>query len=136
MPLSGECAVGNATISYCHLDHPGGSIGYRLECPTTSLAFITDTRAEITANYVDFIRDVDLLIHECNFPQGYDELAKLTGHSCIGPVCEVAKKANVGRLVLIHMNPLAAGEDPVDLPFGRSIFKNCDVAQDGQRIEL
>ena len=49
---------------------------------------------------------VHLLVHECTFADGLEDLAALTGHSCLTPVAELARDAAVGRLVLVHFNAL------------------------------
>ncbi len=95
-----------ATLRSFPLEHPGGSRGYRLEVEEKSLAYVTDVRAKPEADYVEQIRGVDLLLHECNFPAGYDELAERTGHSCLNEVIRVATVAAVKRLALIHFDPL------------------------------
>ena len=118
------------------LEHPGGSHGFLLHHQGKSLAYVTDTTAEVDADYVEKIRDVDLLIHECYFKDGTEEYAKLTGHSCLTPVAEVAKKVNAGRLVLVHINPLDESDHPLDLDSVRSIFENIEVAEDHLVVEV
>ena len=114
--------------------HPGGSLGYRIDWPGRSLAFITDTTAD--GSYLDFVEGVDLLIHECNFTDDLHDLAVLTGHSHTTPVCELARDAGVKRLVMTHFDPHAARDDPVDLEKARSIFPDCDVAEDKMVVEF
>ena len=58
-----------------------GSRGYRLDWPGHSMAYVTDTTARTDADYVDKIRGVDLLVHECYFR---DEEAA-TGRLKTGP---------------------------------------------------
>ncbi len=96
--------------------HPGGSQGYRIDWPDRSLAYVTDTTAD--GGSIDFVREVDLLIHECTFRDDLRDLALQTGHSHTTPVCELARDAGVKRLVLTHFDPYAALDDPVDLPAG------------------
>lgn len=115
-------------------DHPGKSLGYRVDWPDRSLAYITDTTAD--PGDAEFIRDVDLLIHECNFTDELRSLALQTGHSHTTPVCELAKAAGVKRLVMTHFDPYAALEVPVDIAKARSIFKHADVAEDGMVIDF
>ena len=79
---------------------------------------------------------VDLLIHECYFPDGYEELAIKTGHSCLSPVLEVARAAQVKRLVLIHVNPLASDDDPLGLDLLGDAGLPVSIAYDLQRIEF
>ena len=137
VPLTDEVAVaGNGKLTHCQLEHPGGSMGYRIDWPGRSLAYITDTTARPDANYVEFIAGVDVLIHECNFADGFDDLAKLTGHSCTSHVANVAKSAAVGKLVLIHMNPLVESDDPIGIKTARAIFPNTEVANDNLVVDF
>jgi len=96
-------------VRWFPLQHPGGAVGYELELPNgRRLAYVTDTTATATADYLPWIAGVDLLIHECYFADGSEEQAELTGHSCLSPVLELARQAKVGHLALVHLNPLDA----------------------------
>ena len=118
------------------LEHPGGSHGFVLRYKGKSLAYVTDTTAEMDADYLEKIRDVDLLIHECYFNDGLEDYAKLTGHSCLTPVAEVARKVNAGRLILVHINPLDESDQPLDLDSVRSIFEKIEIAEDHLAVEI
>ena len=135
-PIVDALQIGTATVTHCPLMHPGGSIGYRVDFADRSLAFITDTTAHVDAEYVKFIQGVDLLIHECNFPDGFDDFAEKTGHSCLTPVVEVAKRADVGGLILLHFNPLTHGIDAVALAQAQETFSPIVLAEDGMEIEF
>ncbi len=124
------------TITPFPLTHPGGCIGYRLDWPDRSMAYVTDTTADIEADYVDAIQGVDLLLHECYLPDGAEDRAQLAGHSCLTPVVQVAKRANVGRLILIHINALAPTDAPVDMERARSIFPNTRLSVDQMEVIL
>lgn len=123
-------------LSHFPLQHPGGSVGYRLDWPGRSLAYVTDTTAHDGADYIEKIRGVDLLIHECYFPDGWEEKAELTGHSCISPVARVARAAGVRRLVLVHINPLAESDDEIGVQQARKIFPGTEIGVDGMEITL
>jgi ribonuclease Z len=114
--------------------HPGESLGYRIDWPDRSLAYVTDTTA--LSGDTDFVRGVDLLIHECNFRDDLRDLAIQTGHSHTTPVCELARDAGVKRLVLTHFDPYAALEDPVDVAKARKIFPHTEVAEDKMVVEF
>ena len=135
-PLLPSQKIGLAEIRYFPLEHPGGSIGYRLEFPGRSIAFVTDTTASLDANYVEFISGADLLIHECNFADGWEELAKTTGHSCLTPVVEVARKAKVGGLVLMHFNPLTPGFGQDEISTAEVRFGPIILAEDGMEMDF
>ncbi|MGY8768515.1 MAG: MBL fold metallo-hydrolase [Pirellulales bacterium] len=125
-----------AKLTWFPLQHPGGSVGYRLDMPGRSMAYVTDTTASLDADYIEKIRGVDLLIHECYFPDGYEQMAEKTGHSCITPVAQVAKAAEVGRLALVHVNPLSPDVDPVGLEIAQAIFPNTVLGTDGLELEI
>jgi ribonuclease Z len=134
-PLAEKTSVhGQGKVSYRPLGHPGGSIGFRIDWPGRSLAFITDTTVD--GSYSDFIQGVDLLIHECYFPDELAEAAKKTGHSNTTPVAELARKARVGRLCLIHLDPRRTDADPIGLDTARKIFPKTELAEDLMTVEF
>jgi ribonuclease Z len=132
----GPVHAGAATLSWFRLEHPGGSVGYRLDWHDRSLAYVTDTRAAPSADYVSKIRGVDLLVHECNFRDGQEDWAQKTGHSCTSAVAQVAREAGVGQLLLTHLDALATGDDPVDIGAARSIFHATEIAYDGMALDF
>ena len=129
VPLDGK-------LTLFPLQHPGGSLGFRVDWPTHSLAYVTDTTADVDAEYVSQIRQVDCLLHECHFPDGFEELAKTTGHSCLTPVAEVSRAAEVGKTVLIHLNPLNEDETPLDLQTVQPIFDRLVLGYDQMVLHL
>jgi ribonuclease Z len=140
-PLAEKVSVpGGGTLTHCRLNHPGGSIGYRIDWPSgsqmpgRSLAYITDTTAD--ASYVDFIRGVDLLIHECNFTDDSIELANETGHCYLSAVVRVARDAGVKRLLLTHFDPQLPVDHPIDLAAARAIFPATEIAREKMELEF
>lgn len=136
-PLTEEVPLaGKGRLTHFPLDHPGGAVGFRLDWPGHSLAYVTDTTATPDAPYLERIRGVDLLVHECQFPDDLEELARLTGHSCTTPVAQLARAAGVGRLVLVHVNPLATEPDPLGLERARKIFPRTELGHDLMTLEF
>lgn len=133
LPEQVEVARGG-TLTYCELQHPGGSVGYRIDWPDASLAYITDTTAP--GDYGSFIEGVDLLIHECYFPDDMSNWAYKTGHSCTTPVAELAKTAGVSQLALVHIDPERPEDDPIGLETAQAIFPNTFLAEDKMEIEF
>jgi len=121
-------------LTHISLGHPGGSVGYRIDWPGKSLAFITDTSVDGT--YTEFVRGVDLLIHECYLPDARGEWAQKTGHSHTTPVAELARDAGAGQLVLIHIDPRFTEADPIDLKRARSIFPRTELTEDLMVVEF
>jgi ribonuclease BN (tRNA processing enzyme) len=137
LPLPERLDVGGGgQLRHLPMPHPGGSTGYRIDWPDRSLAYITDTTAGAHNDYADFIRGVDVLLHECNFPDHHSNWAQPTGHSHVTPVAELALRGDVGRLYLLHFDPQNTGDDPVGLPTARAIFPQTWLLQDFELIEL
>ena len=86
--------------------------------------------------YVEHIRDVDLLVHECYFPDGMEEMAERTGHCCATPVAEVARAAGVKRLLLSHISSEYDDEKAIGLPAIRAIFPKAELAYDEMTVEF
>ncbi len=125
-----------AVLTHFPLTHPAGAVGYRIDWPDRSMAYVTDTVAAVDADYVEKIRGVDLLIHECHFNDGMTEQAELTGHSCLTPVAEVAAAAEVGRVALVHINPMLANDRDMDITQAQKIFANLELGQDRMEIDF
>jgi ribonuclease Z len=136
-PLGGICSLpGGGSLSHFDLKHPGGSIGFRLDWPGRSMAYVTDTVADTNADYVDKIRGVDLLIHEAYFADDAGDLPSITGHSCLHAVVEVAAAANVGRLVLVHLDPKSPLDSTIDLSEARRVFEKTEFGFDCLELEF
>ena len=100
-------AADSHLVDWMPLEHTGGSMGYVLEIGARRLAYITDTTARPNSPYVASIRNLDLLIHECNFGDGYRELAEKTGHSWLSAVTDVVRVSRPAKTLLVHHNPIA-----------------------------
>ncbi len=125
-----------AVLTHFPLQHPGGSVGYRVDWPDRSLAYVTDTTARFDADYIERIRGVDVLIHESNFPDGFDREAELTGHSCVSEVAHLAATAEVGLLILVHVTPLLSEPDPFGIDAVRTIFPTTQIGLDNMVVEF
>ncbi len=132
-PLQGDAGIEvpcQGNLTWCSLQHPGGSLGFRVDWPESSLAYITDTTAVDQADYLKLIQGVDLLIHECHFADGQEAMARKTGHSCLTPVARLCQAASVGRCLIVHLNPLPEGDVSGDLATVQSIFQNITIGED------
>ena len=123
-------------LTFFPLEHHGGSLGYRLDWPGHSLAYVTDTTASPDAEYVQKIRGVDLLVHECYFADAHADWAKQTGHSWTTAVAQVAREARARRLVLVHFDPLSTDDDPIGLDVARAIFPSTEIGEDLMELEF
>jgi ribonuclease BN (tRNA processing enzyme) len=131
VPLDGACPLpGGGTLNYFPLEHPGGSLGFRLDWPGHSLAYVTDTTAKPAAPYLERIQGVDLLLHESYFANDNGNLPEITGHSALPRVAEVAAAAKVGRLVLVHIDPQISDTSAFDLQSARRVFGHIELGVD------
>jgi ribonuclease Z len=136
-PLAADIPLADGgRMRWFPLKHPGGSVGFRLDWPGHSMAYVTDTTALPSADYIQHIRSVDLLVHECYFPDSLVQYAEPSGHSFTSAVVDVARRAGVGRLVLVHVDPVATGPDPLGLAAAREIFPGVELARDEQEVEF
>jgi ribonuclease BN (tRNA processing enzyme) len=137
VPLEGEVALEHSgRLRHFPLVHQGGSIGFRLDWPGHSMAYVTDTTAAPDAPYLKELRGVDLLVHECYFSDDQAAWAEKTGHSHTSAVAQAARQAGVGRLVLVHLNPLSVDADPIGLDVARAIFPRTDLGEDFMELEF
>lgn len=127
LPLGG-------TLTCFPLVHPGGSLGFRLDWPGHSLAYVTDTTATADAAYLDHIRGVDLLLHEAYFADNRNNLANITGHSDLEAVAKLAAHVKPKQLVLVHIDPNRTGEPPLDLTAARHVFPSIEIGKDRDEI--
>jgi ribonuclease BN (tRNA processing enzyme) len=118
------------------LKHPGTSLGFRLDWPGHSLAYVTDTTASADASYIQEIRGVDLLLHEAYFADDAGNLPEITGHSSLPHVVRIAADANVGRLVLVHVDPKTPDDSWYDLAGARRVFANTQLGSDCMEVEF
>jgi ribonuclease Z len=136
-PLDGPCTLSDGgKLTYFPLQHPGGSIGYRLDWPGHSMAYVTDTTAAPDADYVAHLCGVNLLLHEANFPVDVGNKPVITGHSTLEAAAEVATAAEVGHIVLVHPDPIIGDDRAFDVAAARRIFKNLELGVDRMEIEF
>ena len=133
-PTQSVAVGGGGQLTWTPLKHPGGATGYRIDWPGRSLAYITDTTAP--GNYLAFIKDVDVLIHECYFPDDMADWAVKTGHSSASAVAELAKESGAKRLFLLHTDPQHPEDDPIGLDRIRKIMPETQLAEDLQEIDF
>ena len=69
---------------------------------SVSYAFCSDTR--YLESVVPIIENVDVLYHESTFLHDLKEMADYTGHTTALEAARIARKANVGKLILGHFS--------------------------------
>ena len=116
--LKEETLVGEATVSYYYLNHPGLTVGFRVEHEGKSLVYMTDNEpyrssnrelvrdddddsflARIDREVVQFARQADLLIADATYSD--EEYAHLAGygHSSVGDALKIAAAVPVANVI-------------------------------------
>jgi ribonuclease Z len=138
LPLQSPKALrGDGLLTYFPLEHSQSEcVGFRLDWPGHSLAYVTDTIARPNSAYIKNILGVDLLLHECNNPNRLPGLDERIAHSHTDAAAHIAAAAGVKRLVLIHKSPIEALDIHPDLAAARRIFANTEIAEDGMELDF
>ncbi len=116
--------------------HRGPTANFILEWPDRRFAYLTDTTIEGSRQHVRHLMNIDLVCHECYFPDGYEDVARQTGHSCLGQVLAFAKEISARRLLLIHLNPLADTPEKLGFSASNTYPVPTIVAEDMMSIEF
>jgi phosphoribosyl 1,2-cyclic phosphodiesterase len=90
------------------LNHPGGAIGYRLECAGKAIAYITDTEhrpGELDATVLSLVQNADLMIYDCTYTD--EEFPDYVGwgHSTWQQAVRLAAAAGAKKLAVFHHDP-------------------------------
>lgn len=112
-----EFSIGEFRVRTIRLRHPGTTLGFRLTPAKggPSMAYVTDNELgpggeyEVDRNwrrdFVAFLKDVDLLIHDAMYTPEELEEHRGWGHSTYEEAVTLAQDAGVKRLVLFHHEP-------------------------------
>ena len=117
-----QLSVEGIRVKTKFLSHPGTCLGYRIEYAGRSICVITDNElflessAQYDAHYVkrltEFVSGTEALSTDCSyFDEDYAERRVGWGHSCVTQVAELAHRADVKNLYLIHHDPSQSDED-------------------------
>ncbi len=98
-----------------------------------SYAYCSDTMYK--PDIVPLIEGVDLLYHEATFLESEKELAKKTMHSTASQAAQIAKQAEVKKLVLGHFSSRYKDEKEF-IEEAKPIFSEVDIAQEGKVFEF
>ncbi len=100
--------LNNAIVDVIPIRHPQGGLGFRLRESGRTVVFITDNELGDQSNlddYVTFCKGADILIHDAQYSPEEIHSHKGWGHSDYETALQLARRAEVGRLVLFHHDP-------------------------------
>jgi phosphoribosyl 1,2-cyclic phosphodiesterase len=103
----GSRLIGDVTVSWIRLRHPGDSYAYRLESRGKSVVYATDGEYDPLSNeemnlYAGFFSGCDMLIFDGMYLPADAEERRGWGHSTASMGVHFALKAGAKRLVLFH----------------------------------
>lgn len=129
------------TVRACTLNHPGDSLGFRIENDGAVIAYCTDTthaEGTIEPGVLTLAQDADLLIHDSYFSIEGREQFPSWGHSSWLEAARAACAANVKCLALYHYSP-----DHTDgylenemLCQARDVFPHTILSREGMVLDL
>jgi phosphoribosyl 1,2-cyclic phosphate phosphodiesterase len=90
--------VAGFSVEWCQMQHgPGETTGFRFEADGKSIAYATDF-SEISEKMVDLFYGVDILVSDCLRREPHPT------HAHLEMALELGERANVGQLVLSHLD--------------------------------
>jgi CheY-like chemotaxis protein len=115
--------IGGAKITREYVQHPGATVGFKIEHDGWKVAFIPDNEflqgytgspvgltldSDVVVPHqpvIQFVKDVDLLVHEAQYLPG-DYPKKIGwGHSNLASACVLTKLAGVKKWIAVHHDP-------------------------------
>jgi phosphoribosyl 1,2-cyclic phosphodiesterase len=146
----GSTRIGELEIKSAYVIHPGPTVGYRINGPGGSIAYIPDhepamgnkvfpATPEWTSGY-KLAEGADVLIHDGQYNTHEYPTRVGWGHSTMDHAMEFAKMVGVGRFVPFHHDP-GRDDDAMDKEWGLAATRHkpgFDVtpAAEGQEIIL
>ena len=150
-----EFSIGEFRVRTVKLRHPGTTLGFRLTPAKggSSLAYVTDNELgpggqyEVPASwrrdFVAFLKNVDLLIHDAMYTPKELEEHRGWGHSTYEEAVTLAQEAGAKKLVLFHHEPEHSDKDMDALlasaqKFAKTRGGSLEViaAQEGMKVTL
>jgi phosphoribosyl 1,2-cyclic phosphodiesterase len=112
--------AGEVDIDFQELDHPGGSLSFRLKCRGKTIVYATDNELnnqfdecgklkdgnELGRQYLEFINGADLLIADGQYTEEEYKTKQGWGHTSVPVLLKVAKQAGVKQVAVYHHDPM------------------------------
>ena len=136
----GDLRIGGFEISAIPLNHPGGSLAYRVRGTLGDLVYATDHEfgsPDHDAALAEFARGASAIILDSHFTP--DEIGAHAGwgHSDWRTCAEFAAANDIGGLWLFHHKPGRTDEELVAIKYAaQRIFAATDTAGEGQALRL
>ena len=138
--IAAPTCIGSVVIRPFPLHHPNGATGYRVESPDASIVYASDhEHGDPSADSIlrDYAHEADILIYDAQYTPEEYEHRRGWGHSTWREAVQLARSANVKRLILFHHDPTRTDQQ-IDaiVTDARAEFKNTTAAKEGSSIKL
>ena len=102
------------------------------EVPGRKIVYSGDTAK--CDKMIENAKDADLLIHEATVT--HDMIEDRKGHTSAQQAAEIAKEADVEKLVLTHISRRFRNEEDKLLDEAQEVFKQTELGEDGKKFEV
>ena len=149
--VEGSFAIDDISVSARYLNHPALTLGYRLQVDGATLVYACDHEpysrvfglgegriAGEDLQHAEFMRGVDLLIHDAQYTAHEYPTKMGWGHSPVDYVVKLAELALVKRVALTHHDP-CRDDDAIDrliASMRQTTSVDIFAAREGQVVEL
>jgi phosphoribosyl 1,2-cyclic phosphodiesterase len=140
-----EWEIGSARIRAASVTHRGPTLGYRIECDGTSLAYIPDHEPGLGASLADLepewisgfdlARDATVLLHDSQYTDDEYPSHLGWGHSPLDDALTFGRCTGVERLVLFHHDPMHS-DDFLDALAGRATARWQELGGRADQVEF
>jgi phosphoribosyl 1,2-cyclic phosphodiesterase len=147
-----EWRIGPATVSANLINHPGPTVGFRVQEDDRTLAYMPDhepalgvddlaTASPEWVSGVGVAYGVDVLFHDGQYTQEEYDQRVGWGHSSTEQAVTFARLAKVRRYIMFHHDP-THGDDQLDrmLDYARELWgedgDTLDMAREGLRVDV
>ena len=128
--FEGKYKIEGIEVETIYVNHPGNALGYKFHLNNKTLVYISDNEPfpkidendksnqimlgeDSNQKLINFISNVDVLVHDAQYTQDEYEKKVTWGHSPVEYTVDIAMKAGVKKLVLFHHDPLH-NDDMID----------------------
>jgi phosphoribosyl 1,2-cyclic phosphodiesterase len=138
-----DVQISKIVVKTVSLNHPGGSVGYKIIYENKSVAYITDHEhnERVTERLVNFLKDTNQVIFDAHYtPEEYSGAdgsggRKGWGHSTWKDAVKLCSDANVGQLILTHHGHEDTEIEKIEIN-AQKVFRNTIAAYEGLEIDL
>lgn len=132
--------VEGLTLHTAMLNHPGGAVGYRVECAGKVIAMVFDTEHEpgkADPVVLDLMRGADLVLYDSNFTDAEFDWFRTFGHSTWQEGVRLAKAAGAKRIAFVHHSTFRTDAELREIEAeARKLFPGAFCARDFQVVSV